>query len=108
MTIKRNKPTSNANNRRRRMLLFIHEFREKNGYCPDTRDIGEACQISSTSVTAYHLKILKEEGLVDFVPRLARTAHLTFSGRLMIDNMLKTKALPVNVNQPAIAVSTSR
>lgn len=76
------------------MLVFIHEFRETQGYCPNNREMGEAVEIPSTSVTSYYLDALKREGLVDFKPKSPRTVHLTEAGRLKVNEMLKVKTLP--------------
>jgi repressor LexA len=50
--------------RHQRVLNFIQEYLEKNGYPPSIREIGEATGISSTSVVTYYLKQLEELGLI--------------------------------------------
>lgn len=50
--------------RHQRVLNFIKEYLEKNGYPPSIREIGEATGISSTSVVTYYLKQLEELGLI--------------------------------------------
>ena len=48
--------------RQRAILTFIEEFIEDRGYPPSVRDIQHGCDISSTSVVAYNLDILKKNG----------------------------------------------
>jgi repressor LexA len=46
------------------MLAFIGDFVDENGYPPTIREIGKACDISSTSVVNYNLNKLEREGLL--------------------------------------------
>lgn len=78
--------------RRRRVLLYIHEFIVNNEYCPDIREIGAAVDITSTSVTNYYLKQLRKWDLIDFKPRLSRTIHLTALGKEQVAKWMQ----PVN------------
>ena len=48
--------------RQRKILQFIKSFALDNGYPPTIREIGEAADISSTSVVNYNLNILQREG----------------------------------------------
>jgi repressor LexA len=48
--------------KQRRMLNFINEFVDDRGYPPTVRDILKGCDISSTSVVDYNLRILQREG----------------------------------------------
>lgn len=48
--------------RQRRILEFIKSFTLDNGYPPTIREIGEAVEISSTSVVNYNLNALQKEG----------------------------------------------
>lgn len=50
--------------RQRRMLDFIGNFSDSQGYPPTIRDIGHELGISSTSVVSYNLKILEKEGYI--------------------------------------------
>ncbi len=50
--------------RQQAMLLFIEQFIYKEGYPPTIREIGEACDINSTSVVNYNLnKLVQAEWL---------------------------------------------
>jgi len=44
------------------MLNFINEFVNDKGYPPTVRDILRGCDISSTSVVDYNLRVLQREG----------------------------------------------
>lgn len=50
--------------RQEAILTFIERFIEQNGYPPTIREIGSACDISSTSVVNYNLNKLEHEGLL--------------------------------------------
>ncbi len=52
--------------RRQKVLDFIVRYkREHDGNSPTRREIGEACQISSTSVVNYYLDQLARAGLIE-------------------------------------------
>jgi len=44
------------------MLAFIDDFSQEKGYAPSIRDIVKGCEISSTSVVDYNLRILERQG----------------------------------------------
>ena len=48
--------------KQQRMLNFINEFVNDKGYPPTVRDILRGCDISSTSVVDYNLRVLQREG----------------------------------------------
>ncbi len=50
--------------RQKSILDFTHRFLQKNHYPPTVRDIVSGCQISSTSVVDYNLKILEQRGFI--------------------------------------------
>ena len=50
--------------RQESILKFISDFVEENGYPPTIREIGKACDISSTSVVNYNLNKLERAGLL--------------------------------------------
>ena len=62
--------------RQSRMVEFIHNFSEDNGYPPSIREIGEAVGISSTSVVNYNLNRLVEEGYLDRDQNVSRGIRL--------------------------------
>lgn len=57
---------------RQRVLEFIRSFIGEHGYPPSVRDIQRGCDISSTSVVAYHLRALEEEGVLRRDPEVSR------------------------------------
>ncbi len=50
--------------KQRRILEYIREFIDKHDYPPSIRQIQEACEISSTSVVDYNLRILERSGYI--------------------------------------------
>ena len=48
--------------RQQRILEFIRQFLDEHQYPPTVRDIQAGCEISSTSVVDYNLRILQREG----------------------------------------------
>ena len=50
--------------RQRQILDFIDGFGQEHGYAPSIRDIVKGCNISSTSVVDYNLRILEREGML--------------------------------------------
>ena len=47
-----------------RIINFLREFLDDKGYPPTIRDIQNGCNISSTSVVEYNLRILEREGYI--------------------------------------------
>ena len=62
--------------RRRRILEFIREFIADNGIPPTVRDVQKACDISSTSVVDYNLRILDRDRYLTRRPDVARGIEL--------------------------------
>ncbi len=50
--------------RQQRILEYIQQFTQRNGYPPTIRQIGEKVGISSTSVVNYNLNVLQREGYI--------------------------------------------
>jgi len=63
--------------RQRKMLDFIRMFSLQNGYPPSIREIGEAVDISSTSVVNYNLNRLVDQGHLDRDQNVSRGLRLT-------------------------------
>ena len=59
-----------------RMLRFIGDFLQENGLPPTVRDIQHACEISSTSVVDYNLRLLQRDGYLRRRPDMARGIEL--------------------------------
>ncbi len=63
--------------RQRKMLDFIRLFSMQSGYPPSIREIGEAVDISSTSVVNYNLNRLVDQGYLDRDKNVSRGLRLT-------------------------------
>ena len=59
-----------GNDRTFRVLNYLIAYKKRTGGCtPTLRDICDEADISSTSVAAHHLDVLKLSGLVEYVDR---------------------------------------
>lgn len=67
--------------RQEKILNLIQEFLEEQGYPPTVRDIQYACDISSTSVVDYNLKILQKEGYIRRSPEISRGIEVLVAKR---------------------------
>ena len=47
-----------------RILDFVNQFIQENGYAPSVREIGQAVSLSSTASVSYHLQQLQAKGLL--------------------------------------------
>ncbi len=47
-----------------KIVDYINEFIQENGYSPSVREIGEAVGLRSTASVSYHLQALQEKGLL--------------------------------------------
>jgi repressor LexA len=63
--------------RQRRILDFIKSFSLESGYPPTIREIGEATDISSTSVVNYNLNALQKAGYIKRDRTVSRGIRLT-------------------------------
>jgi len=63
--------------RQKRMLEFIQRFTADSGYPPSIREIGDAADISSTSVVNYNLNRLVDEGFLTRDQNVSRGLRLT-------------------------------
>ncbi len=63
--------------RQAEILAFIREYHAEHQYMPSVREIQAACDISSTSVVDYNLRILQREGQVRRAPDISRGLEIT-------------------------------
>ncbi len=63
--------------KQQRMLTFINEFMDEKGYPPTVRDILRGCNISSTSVVDYNLRVLEREGYLHRDSEVSRGIGIT-------------------------------
>lgn len=47
-----------------KILQFISEYMQENGYAPSVREIGQAVGLRSTATVTYHLEQLRQKGLL--------------------------------------------
>jgi repressor LexA len=67
--------------RQEKILEFVSEYIEENGYPPSIREIGFAADISSTSVVVYNLRRLEEAGYISRDREVSRGLKLTSTSR---------------------------
>lgn len=70
--------------RQSRILDFLREFIEEKGYPPSIRDIQGGCNISSTSVVEYNLRILEREDHIRRDREVSRGIDLSARNRGMV------------------------
>lgn len=58
--------------RHRRILEFIESYQKINKHPPSIREIGEACDISSTSVVNYYLDQMEKKGVIERDRKISR------------------------------------
>lgn len=59
--------------RRKQMLRFITRYITKHGYSPTIAEIGEAVGVVSPNAVRSHLHRMRDEGLIEITPRVARS-----------------------------------
>jgi repressor LexA len=70
------------NDTSRDILKFIVDYEKEKGYTPVIREIRDGCDISSTSVVAYHLGKLEASGIITKEENKARTIKINDQGIL--------------------------
>ena len=63
--------------RQTEIMAFIRAYHSEHQYMPSVREIQAACEISSTSVVDYNLRILQREGVIRRAPDISRGLELT-------------------------------
>ncbi len=86
--------------RQQRMMDFIRSFFDENGRPPTVRDIQKACDISSTSVVDYNLRLLERDGHLTRKPDIARGIELP-------DYYAHTRNVPDLIRVPVLAAITA-
>ena len=93
--------------RRQQILEFIQEFMTENGIPPTVRDVQKACEISSTSVVDYNLRILERDGYLNRRPDVARGIELLDNSGQPVSNAPRVHIVgPIAAGQPIPAFST--
>ena len=62
--------------RQENILTYIRAYHAEHRFMPSVRDIQEACNISSTSVVDYNLRILSRDGYIRRAPDISRGIEL--------------------------------
>ncbi len=63
--------------RHQKILNFIEEYQNEHKHPPSIREIGEHCEISSTSVVNYYLDQLEKNGHIERDRKISRGVRLT-------------------------------
>jgi repressor LexA len=63
--------------RHQKILNFIEEYQSEHKHPPSIREIGEHCEISSTSVVNYYLDQLEKNGHIERDRKISRGVRLT-------------------------------
>ncbi len=63
--------------RHQRILDFIQDYQRKHKHPPSIREIGESCDISSTSVVNYYLDQLEKSGHIERDRKISRGLRVT-------------------------------
>ncbi|MCJ7518285.1 MAG: transcriptional repressor LexA [Anaerolineaceae bacterium] len=63
-------------NRHKKIISFLTEFQEGNGYSPSIREIGESISVRSTSLVDYYLKQLEDLGYISREQHISRSICL--------------------------------
>jgi repressor LexA len=79
--------------RQEAILEYIERFVSQHGYPPTIREIGKACNISSTSVVNYNLNKLEREGLLLRDKDVSRGLRLAESP--VVDNVIGLVRVPL-------------
>jgi repressor LexA len=66
--------------KQRRIFEYIRDFIDSHDYPPSIRQIQEACDISSTSVVDYNLRILEKGGYIKRDREVSRAIEVTHGG----------------------------
>ena len=83
--------------RQERILEFIGEFLEENNFPPTVRDIQTGCEVSSTSVVDYNLRILNNKGYLRRREGVSRGIELVGGKRIGIASALTTVPIFGNI-----------
>ena len=97
--------------RHQKILGFIQEYQNKHKHPPSIREIGEYCDISSTSVVNYYLDQLEKSGHIERDRKISRGLRL--SNATVNSDMLRIPILgpiaagiPLPELQPGVSYMT--
>jgi repressor LexA len=87
MNKKRKKRAGSLSDRQKHILEFFVEFQQDNSYPPTIREIGNAVDISSTSVVNYNLNKLEEMGYIERERTVSRGIRLLEPAQLLFQDV---------------------
>ena len=85
----------NLSDRQKAMLRYIARFVEEHNYPPTIRQIGKACDISSTSVVKYNLTKLESDGLILRDAEVSRGLSLNWD-KLQVAGLMEEMERPLS------------
>ena len=91
--------------RHQKILGFIEDYQRKYKHPPSIREIGEHCDISSTSVVNYYLDQLEKNGHIERDRKISRGVRLT--GNTPLGDMLRVPVIGRIVAGEPIPVPSS-
>lgn len=62
--------------RHKKIMAFLAQFQEDNGYSPSIREIGDSISVKSTSLVDYYLNQLEEMGYISRDNRISRSIRV--------------------------------
>ena len=74
--------------RQENILTFIKNFLDEHSYPPTVRDIQTGCNVSSTSVVDYNLRILQRDGYLKRETEVSRGIELLGSNKPKIQDFV--------------------
>lgn len=75
--------TEQGKEKRELILEFIRTYQGKYNRSPSFLEIARATGISSKSVVVYHLEKMRDDGIVTWEPKLARTIKIIDSEKTL-------------------------
>ena len=93
--------------RHQKILEFIAEYQSEYKHPPSIREIGENCDISSTSVVNYYLDQLEKSGHIERDRKISRGVRLTNIAPQGMGDMLRVPVVGVIQAGEPIAVPTN-
>jgi repressor LexA len=68
--------SSGLGERHHKIMEFLEEFQEENGYSPSIREIGESIGVNSTSLVDYYLRQLMDLGYIERDNHISRSIRI--------------------------------
>jgi SOS-response transcriptional repressor LexA len=85
------------------LLAYVERYIAEHGYGPTLREVQAACGLSSTSVAAYNVHRLVDDGALCYAPGIARSLTLGRRAPLIEDLRMAVQAL--QQDKPVVALA---